>query len=196
MYLLCPRSPSHFHPTTVELLKKGDGNSNRYSTTSFAFDYFWRGNNIPSLDNKNPHLFWLVMNKSFLFLLISSEHNINPLISAWYWREFVPDNFFYLLTSSCRHINVNFECFIRFIHFFRLSVRLWPVICFLIHFFFIIFHYFSKKDSHQRQNELLEGISPALLELIEKIAEELLFDKGGCQLVLAALLQCAGGFSW
>lgn len=66
----------------------------------------------------------------------------------------------------------------------------------LIHFFFfIIFHYFSKKDSHQRQNELLEGISPALLELIEKIAEELLFDKGGCQLVLAALLQCAGGFS-
>ncbi|CAH3116778.1 unnamed protein product [Pocillopora meandrina] len=78
MYLLCPRSPSHFHPTTVELLKKGDGNSN------------------------------------------------------------------------------------------------------------------SKKDSHQRQNELLEGISPALLELIEKIAEEFLFDKGGCQLVLAALLQCAG----
>ncbi|XP_066015390.1 pumilio homolog 3 isoform X2 [Pocillopora verrucosa] len=78
MYLLCPRSPSHFHPTTVELLKKGDGNSN------------------------------------------------------------------------------------------------------------------SKKDSHQRQNELLEGISPALLDLIEKIAEELLFDKGGCQLVLAALLQCAG----
>ena len=62
-------------------------------------------------------------------------------------------------------------------------------------FFFIIFHYFSKKDSHQRQNELLEGISPALLELIEKIAEELLFDKGGCQLVLAALLQCAGAFS-
>lgn len=61
------------------------------------------------------------------------------------------------------------------------------------HTFF--FHYFSKKDSHQRQNELLEGISPALLELIEKIAEELLFDKGGCQLVLAALLQCAGGFS-
>ena len=64
-----------------------------------------------------------------------------------------------------------------------------------IFFFFIIFHYFSKKDSHQRQNELLEGISPALLELMEKIAEELLFDKGGCQLVLAALLQCAGGFS-
>ena len=62
-------------------------------------------------------------------------------------------------------------------------------------FFFIIFHYFSKKDSHHRQNELLEGISPALLELIEKNAEELLFDKGGCQLVLAALLQCAGGFS-
>lgn len=78
MYLLSPRSASHFHPTTVELLKKGDGNST------------------------------------------------------------------------------------------------------------------SKKDSHQRQNELLEGISPALLELIEKIAEELLFDKGGCQLVLAALLQCAG----
>lgn len=62
-------------------------------------------------------------------------------------------------------------------------------------FFFIIFHYFSKKDSHHRQNELLEGISPALLELIEKNAEELLFDKGGCQLVLAALLQCAGAFS-
>lgn len=30
MYLLCPRSPAHFHPTVVELLKKGDGNSNRY----------------------------------------------------------------------------------------------------------------------------------------------------------------------
>ena len=195
MYLLCPRSPSHFHPTTVELLKKGDGNSTRCSTTSFAFDYFWPGSNSPSLDNKNPHLFWLVMNKSFLFLLISSEHNINPFISAWYQREFVPDIFF--LTSSCRHPNVNFECFIRFIHFFRLSARLSPVICFLIHFFFsLFFHYFSKKDSHQRQNELLEGISPALLELIEKIAEELLFDKGGCQLVLAALLQCAGGFSW
>ena len=138
MYLLCPWSPSHFHPTTVELLKKGDGNSNRCSATSFAFDYFWPGSNSPSLDNKNPHLFWLVMNKSFLFLLISSEHNINPFISAWYQREFVPEIFF--LKSSCRHPNVNFECFIRFIHFFRLSVRLWPVICFLIHFFF---HYFS-----------------------------------------------------
>lgn len=78
MYLLSPRSPAHFHPTTVELLKKGDGNSN------------------------------------------------------------------------------------------------------------------SKKDSHQRQNELLEGISPTLLELIKKNGEELLFDKGGCQLVLAALLKCAG----
>ena len=140
MYLLCPRSPSHFHPTTVELLKKGDGNSTRCSTTSFAFDYFWPGSNSPSLDNKNPHLFWLVMNKSFLFLLISSEQNINPFISAWYQREFVPDIFF--LTSSWlrRHPNVNFECFIRFIHFFRLSARLWPVICFLIPFFF---HYFS-----------------------------------------------------
>ncbi|KAJ7388907.1 hypothetical protein OS493_035054 [Desmophyllum pertusum] len=78
MYLLCPRSPAHFHPTVVELLKKGDGNSN------------------------------------------------------------------------------------------------------------------SKKESEQRQKELLEGISPALLELVEKNREELLFDKGGCQLVLAALLKCTG----
>lgn len=148
MYLLCPRSPSHFHPTTVELLKKGDGNSTRCSTTSFAFNYFWPGSNSPSLDNKNPHLFWLVMNKSFLFLLISSEHNINPFISAWYQREFVPDIFF--LTSSCRHPNVNFECFIRFIHFFRLSARLWPVICFLIPFFFSLFFIISAKKIHIR----------------------------------------------
>ncbi|KAL9950331.1 hypothetical protein ACROYT_G042818 [Oculina patagonica] len=78
MYLLCPRSPAHFHPTAVELLQKGDGNVN------------------------------------------------------------------------------------------------------------------SKKDSEQRQKELLEGISPALLELVEKNGEELLFDKGGCQLVLVALLKCTG----
>ena len=30
MYLLCPRSPAHFHPTIVKLLEKGDGNINRY----------------------------------------------------------------------------------------------------------------------------------------------------------------------
>lgn len=30
MYLLAPRSPAHFHPKVVELLKKGDGNSIRY----------------------------------------------------------------------------------------------------------------------------------------------------------------------
>ena len=30
MYLLDPRSPAHFHPKVVELLKKGDGNSIRY----------------------------------------------------------------------------------------------------------------------------------------------------------------------
>ena len=29
MYLLLPRSPAHFHPFVVELLKKGDGNSTR-----------------------------------------------------------------------------------------------------------------------------------------------------------------------
>lgn len=51
---------------------------------------------------------------------------------------------------------------------------------------------YSKKDSGQRQTELLEGISPTLLELVEKNGEELLFDKGGCQLVLAALLKCTG----
>lgn len=124
------------------------------------------------------------MNKSFLFLLISSEHNINPF-----------RYFFYLLTSSCRHIYVNFECFHQIDPLFQVISQALTSYLFPHTFFFIIFHYFSKKDSHQRQNELLEGISPALLELIEKIAEELLFDKGGCQLVLAALLQCAGGFS-
>ena len=51
---------------------------------------------------------------------------------------------------------------------------------------------YSKKESEQRQKELLEGISPALLELVEKNREKLLFDKGGCQLVLAALLKCTG----
>lgn len=50
----------------------------------------------------------------------------------------------------------------------------------------------SKKDSEQRRKELLEGISPALLQLVEKNGEELLFDKGGCQLVLAALHKCIG----
>ena len=30
MYLLDPRSPAHFHPKVVELLKKGDENSIRY----------------------------------------------------------------------------------------------------------------------------------------------------------------------
>lgn len=78
MYLLCPRSPAHFHPTVVEMLKKGDGNAN------------------------------------------------------------------------------------------------------------------SKKNPEQRQKELLEEISPALLQLVEKNAQELLFDKGGCQLVLATLLKCTG----
>ena len=136
MYLLCPRSPSHFHPTTVDLLKKGDGNSNRCSTTSFAFNYFWLGNNSPSLDNKNPHLFWLVMNKSFLFLLISSTQH-KSIHFCLVPKRICTRDFF--LTSSCRHPNVNFECFIRFIHFFRLSARLWPVICFLIHFFFHFF---------------------------------------------------------
>jgi len=45
----------------------------------------------------------------------------------------------------------------------------------------------SKKDSEQRRKELLEGISPALLQLVENNSKELLFDKGGCQLVLAVL---------
>lgn len=80
---------------------------------------------------------------------------------------------------------------IRFIHFSGLTSHLFSLPL-IVPFFPIIFPYFSKKDSHQRQNELLEGISPTLLELIEKNGEELLFDKGGCQLVLAALLKCAG----
>ncbi|XP_067027908.1 pumilio homolog 3-like [Acropora muricata] len=50
----------------------------------------------------------------------------------------------------------------------------------------------SKKDTEQRQRELLEGISPALLQLVEENLKELIFDKGGCQLLLAALLKCAG----
>lgn len=50
----------------------------------------------------------------------------------------------------------------------------------------------SKKDTEQRQRELLEGMSPALLQLVEDNLQELIFDKGGCQLLLAALLKCAG----
>ena len=50
----------------------------------------------------------------------------------------------------------------------------------------------SKKDTEQRQKELLEGISPALLQLVEKNVQELIFDKGGCQLLLATLLKCTG----
>ena len=56
--------------------------------------------------------------------------------------------------------------------------------------FSVAFH--SKKDSEQRQKELLEGISPALLELVKENAQQLMFDKGGCQLVLATLLKCEG----
>ena len=51
---------------------------------------------------------------------------------------------------------------------------------------------FSKKEAEQRNKELLEGISPFLLELVEKNGKELLFDKGGCQLVLAVLLKSTG----
>ncbi|KAK2550064.1 Pumilio-like protein 3 [Acropora cervicornis] len=50
----------------------------------------------------------------------------------------------------------------------------------------------SKKDTEQRQRELLEGMSPALLQLVEENLQELIFDKGGCQLLLAALLKCTG----
>lgn len=57
-------------------------------------------------------------------------------------------------------------------------------------FFSVVLH--SKKDSEQRQIELLEGISPALLELVKENAQQLMFDKGGCQLVLASLLKCEG----
>ncbi|XP_068725822.1 pumilio homolog 3-like [Montipora capricornis] len=50
----------------------------------------------------------------------------------------------------------------------------------------------SKKASETRQKELLEGISPALLQLVEENAQELVFDKGGCQIVLSTLLKCIG----
>ena len=74
-----------------------------------------------------------------------------------------------------------FESFLQFGGFRNDFVK--GLMCFLL---------YSKKESEQRQNELLEGISPALLQLAETNGEELLFDKGGCQLVLAALLKCAG----
>ena len=50
----------------------------------------------------------------------------------------------------------------------------------------------SKKDSEQRQKELLDGISHVLLKLVETNTQKLLLDKGACQLVLAALLKCTG----
>lgn len=56
----------------------------------------------------------------------------------------------------------------------------------------IIFIYCSKKDIVQRRKELLDGISPGLLELVKDHGEELMFDKGGCQLILAILLKCSG----
>lgn len=140
------------------------------------------------------------MNKSFLFLLISHEHDISSFISAWQRRKFVPVlgslpcveiAVFFNKQLQVYKINVNCEFFNQIYPLFRFdqSFIFSTINC---SFFPIIFPYFSKKDSHQRQNELLEGISPTLLELIEKNGEELLFDKGGCQLVLAALLKCAG----
>ncbi|XP_031550524.1 pumilio homolog 3-like isoform X2 [Actinia tenebrosa] len=50
----------------------------------------------------------------------------------------------------------------------------------------------SKKDIVQRRKELVDGISPGLLELIWDHGEELMFDKGGCQLVLAIMHKCSG----
>ena len=50
----------------------------------------------------------------------------------------------------------------------------------------------SKKDLNQRRQELLEGISSVLLQMVEKSASELLFDKGAIQLVGAALAKCTG----
>lgn len=52
----------------------------------------------------------------------------------------------------------------------------------------------SKKDVCQRRKELLDGISPGLLDLVQHHGEELMYDKGGCQLVLAILLKCSGKY--
>ena len=71
--------------------------------------------------------------------------------------------------------------------FHRKTISITP-----IHIFLLSFMFYSKKDSEQRRKELLEGISPVLLQLVEKNAQELMFDKGGCQLVLATLLNCTG----
>ena len=54
------------------------------------------------------------------------------------------------------------------------------------------FAFCSKKNLKQRRQELLEGISSVLLQMVEKSASELLFDKGAIQLVGAALAKCTG----
>ncbi|KAK3730600.1 hypothetical protein QZH41_018820, partial [Actinostola sp. cb2023] len=50
----------------------------------------------------------------------------------------------------------------------------------------------SKKEPEQRRKELLDGISTSLLELVKDHGEELMMDKGSCQLVIAILAKCTG----
>ncbi|EDO42548.1 predicted protein [Nematostella vectensis] len=51
---------------------------------------------------------------------------------------------------------------------------------------------YSKKDPELRRKELLDAISPSLVQLVCDHGEELMMDKGTCQLVMAALSNCTG----
>ena len=50
----------------------------------------------------------------------------------------------------------------------------------------------SKKAPELRRRELLEAISPDLIQLIVDECEEFLVATGACQLVQAVLLKCSG----
>jgi len=50
----------------------------------------------------------------------------------------------------------------------------------------------SKKDPQVRRKELLDGISSHFLNLVKDHGEELMMDKGNCQVVMAILAKCSG----
>ena len=78
MYLLGPRSPAHFHPIIVELLKKGDGNSIRYKQSHDCANSKVRPSSGSSSRIQNV----LVMTHSSSLLLVCRFHLFLELLVA------------------------------------------------------------------------------------------------------------------
>lgn len=86
IYLLCPRSPAYFHPTIVDLLKKGDENTTRYSKElsllsidfycCFKFLFFPIGSSCLFSPAQNP---LLTFSHSPSIVIITS--------SGYYWAK-------------------------------------------------------------------------------------------------------------